>query len=250
LDAHVEPNVSAYRRNPRKLLARLGYLERLILIYSSKHSRTFMASDIVVMYGLKNLNGNANKRVHDAIKRLLRRGFIKKVDRGTYQLILDITPDLLGEHKENLCSHRPLPVDGSVGNCVGKHCFMDGLNTVRIHVVGVGGYLDLYYELLIINHFSRIAVREVESYLVRLGVSRKAIREFRKNVFCYVPSRVVVGGHGRYKCRGKHLMPFFMGFLYEYGVDIVANMPLPKMFIKVYTDNLDYPINPMLKSSS
>jgi hypothetical protein len=232
LNAHLKPNVSAYLQNPRKKLVRIGYLERLVLIYSSKHSRTFMASDIVVMYGLKNLNGNANRRVHDAIKRLLRRGLLKKVDRGIYQLILDITPDLLGEPKENLPPCRSPPANS--------------LNTVRLHALGVGGYWDLYYDLLIVYHFSWMAIKGVELHLRRLGVSEKAIREFGRSVFSYVPCRIVVGGHGRYKCRSRHLLPFFMGFSYEHGVDIVVDTPLPKMFVKIYTDSLDYPVHACL----
>lgn len=66
-----------------------------MLCYASTKAWYFTASDVVVYYHLKQCNGNANKRVHDAIQRLVKRGFLKKIDRGVYELAVDISPDLL-----------------------------------------------------------------------------------------------------------------------------------------------------------
>jgi len=78
----------------RKPAVRLGRLQRLGLLYASKCQK-FTASAIVVAYSLKLRYAHANKRVHDAIQKLVKRGFLRKIDRGIYERVVDVSPDML-----------------------------------------------------------------------------------------------------------------------------------------------------------
>jgi len=233
---------------------RLGELERLVLLYASTVAWSFTPSDIVAEYSLKRHYAHANKRVYDAIQRLVKRGFLRKIGRGVYELADDVPPDLLKkaegmesmknsmrrahasprEDKENL-SPRALVAWPSSRPRGGAR------RTVRIHMRGVEGYLELYERLLMVSYFIDIAIKRLESYLVkRLKVSKRRIKELRRHRYLYIDSMVVIGAHGKYKCKSKPLISACRGFAYEWGVDIVTDFELPKVFVKVYTDAIAY----------
>ncbi|GEM_PF-6670074 len=124
------------RQKQRKPAVRLGRLQRLVLLYASKCKR-FTASDVVTAYSLKLRCAHANKRVHDAIQKLVKRGFLRKVDRGVYELVVDVSPDMLkvedvessmGEVKENLPPRSSLDRRSSLG-----------LSAESVEVEGLGG---------------------------------------------------------------------------------------------------------------
>jgi len=77
-------------------LARLGRLERLTLscIQEMKDEYQFRIADVVTClerhYGLPNPNNRLNKRVFDAVNRLVDRGIVVKVGRGIYALREDL----------------------------------------------------------------------------------------------------------------------------------------------------------------
>jgi|MonGeyMetagenome_1017769.scaffolds.fasta_scaffold803537_1 hypothetical protein len=55
----------------------------MILLYAATQARRFTVSDVVVYYGLKQrYGGDASNRVFDAVQRLVRRGYLRKADRG------------------------------------------------------------------------------------------------------------------------------------------------------------------------
>jgi hypothetical protein len=81
----------------------------------------------------------------------------------------------------------------------------------------------------------------VERYLVeRLGVSKYQLRRLRRlGRGCHAAVKyVVVGAHGRYRCKSKPLVPAAGGHFYELGADIYVSRELGKVFAKVYTDRL------------
>ena len=236
-------NILNGNKNPRKAPAKVGELERLVLLYASTVASRFTISDIVVAYNLKQYypNGTANKRVYDSVQRLVRRGFIRKVDRGIYELAVDISPDLLkdsdlGKPKENL---------GGTPTALHRENkpYSTKRNVLRIHFRGVGGYLELYSNLQLLRCYIDIAVRRLEEYLIKLGVSKYQIRKLRRLRYMCVEEGVVIGAHGRYKCRSKPLVPASGGFFYELGVDIFTS-GLGKVFAKIYTDILPNPSLP------
>jgi len=53
LGSGVVGNIPNANQNPRKPPARVGELERLVLLYASTVARRFTISDIVVAYNLK-----------------------------------------------------------------------------------------------------------------------------------------------------------------------------------------------------
>jgi hypothetical protein len=76
-------------------LARLGRLERLTLscIQELNLGYQFRIADVVTCLerrGLPNPNNRLNKRIHDAVRRLRRRGIVVKVGRGIYALRSDL----------------------------------------------------------------------------------------------------------------------------------------------------------------
>jgi hypothetical protein len=241
LGSAVVGNIPNANRNPRKAPVRLGELERLVLLYATV-ARRFSISDIVVAYNLKHYypNGTANRRVYDSVQRLVRRGYIRKIDRGIYELAVDISPDLLkdsdlrAEPKENLGGTPTLYRESKPSSTK--------RNVLRIHFRGVNGYLELYRNLQLLRCYLDIAVRRLEEYLIKLGVSKYQLRRLRKYRYMCVEEGVVVGAHGKYKCRSKPLVPVAGGFFYEVGVDIFTS-GLGKVFAKIYTDTLpSYPL--------
>jgi hypothetical protein len=208
-------------------------------------ARRFTISDIVVTYNLKQFyNGTANRRVYDSVQRLIRRGYIRKIDRGIYELSVDISPDLLKdslgvEVKENLGGAPAFLL-----NRESKPSSSRRNNVLRIHFRGVSGYLELYKKLQLLRCFIDMASRRLESYLIGLGVSKYEIRRLRRYRYMCVADGVVIGGHGGYKCRSKPLVPASGGFFYELGIDIYVAGGLDKMFAKVYTDVLPSPFSP------
>jgi len=226
--------------NTRKQLARLGNNEKLVLFYALRYSKRFTISDIATQFGLK------NKRIWDVVQRLIARGFIRKIDRGIYELSRDIdisflslnNVDLLSD-KENLSASSS---NVSYGRGVGG---VEGV--VRIHGNGKN-VLEYFRRLYFSYKLLRCVVKRLEVTLVRLGYSKSFIRNVEREInrvvdlICY--SDGVVGCHGRYGHRrfsGLKPLSLCGGHYYEYGVDIdVSGLVgdvldvVGKPFIKIY----------------
>jgi hypothetical protein len=112
---------------------------------------------------------------------------------------------------------------------------------LRIHFRGVDSYSELLRVMYEVGCYLDVATRAVERYLVeRLGVSKYQLRRLRRlGRGCHsTVEYVVVGAHGRYRCKSRPLVPAAGGHFYELGVDIYVSRELGKIFGKVYTDRL------------
>jgi len=52
-----------------------------------------------------------------------------------------------------------------------------------------------------------IAIRILEAYLISLGVPKYLIRGLRRLRYLCTYSQAIIGGHGKYKCKSKPLIP-------------------------------------------
>jgi hypothetical protein len=160
------------------------------LLYAATQARRFTVSDVVVYYGLRRrYDRDASKRVFDAVQRLVRRGYLRKTDRGWYELAVDLTPKDLDPYEEVLKENHPRISDTSGG----------GYDVFRIHFRGVDNYSELLKILYEVKCHFVVATRAVERYLVeRLGVSKYQLRRLRRSGRgCHATVEyVVVGAHG------------------------------------------------------
>jgi len=121
---------SCYKQNKhspngetRKLV--VGELERNIIEYAVTQGRRFQgrrfSAALVVTYYHKSAEGKERlrllKRYHDAIKRLERRGLVKKVGRGIYELAKDL--GLSESPRKGWGPQQRSPDPRSVGGSVG-----------------------------------------------------------------------------------------------------------------------------------
>ena len=227
---------------PRNGPGNFGTLQKLILYYSISVAETFTPGDIVAYY---NLSKNYHRRVHDAIQRLVRRGILRKIRRGWYQLDPEI--EISTKDLEKLTDHKENKFRGS--SLCGKGFLSRGV--VRVHSVGASGVADVFFQVV----FVRGVLGGVEEFLRRrlrsAGFSRRllsrveadarrlAVDVIRKGVF-------ILGAHGKYGGgRQKALLPIPIAErvgMREVGVDIdlPEDVRLPKMHLKYYTDHSPY----------
>ncbi|MEM2569236.1 MAG: hypothetical protein QXT67_04780 [Candidatus Bathyarchaeia archaeon] len=221
--------VSLPRARKLALLSNIRDVQRLVLSYASNFN-VFCAADVVIYFGLKNKYGDdANKRVHDAIKRLERRGVVERVSWGLYRLKVGLSVEDLSSRTRKLYGGVGFGFGG--GGCGG---------VFRVHVRpcwgGLGGF---FVRLLVAGVFVGWALRFVEGELVRV-YGRRFVRRLRRFVRRNVVVRGgVLGCHGRYGRRGECLLPvgyLDSGYVSEVGVDLLAGLPreLEKMFVKMY----------------
>lgn len=216
----------------------LGYLQVLVLEYALGVADTFSPSEVVVYVREKYGLVLDRRRVYDAVKRLVRRGYLVKVRRGVYRLSPRI--DLC------LCDLEELVTSSMCSGGGQGHRLSGGL--VRVHCVGCGGVLGFYRVVLFGWCLLGFVVRGVEEYLRELGFGRGYLVRVRRGVWGLV--RRVVGGvgvfgvhgfYGRGGFRASPLVPVssacgLRGGL-EIGVDYVvdSSVSLPKMHLKIYT---------------
>jgi hypothetical protein len=227
-------NKAIYNKDTRKLVARLGNNEQLVLRYAVLVSRRFTISDIVTYFS--NLK---HRRIWDTVQRLIKRGFVRKVDRGIYELAKDIDESVFAKDLDNTRTHKENLQfgDGGGGGVVG---------VVRVHGNG-RNVLDYYRRVYFAYRLLSCVVRRLEFTLLSLGFGRSFLVRVRRGIsgvvsgFCFNDG--VVGCHGRYKKRFKGLKPLSLctdAFYYEYGVDIgvdassVIEAVGGKPFVKIY----------------
>jgi len=238
-----EGNKHGYNKCARKVpgASVFGSNERLVLSYAIM-SRRFTVSDVVVYF--RSLGRVlSNRRIWDSVQRLVRRGFLRKVARGLYELAKDIDVSVLGlADKENLC------------HCVGcgwgfSSSSRVGGGVVRVHGNG-RGVVDYFRRVYFAFKLLGCVVRRLEATLRGLGLSRSYIRRVKSeissvvDVICYADG--VVGCHGRYgagrRFSGLKPLSLCVGHYYEYGVDIdvgelasaVVDVVGGKPFVKIY----------------
>jgi DNA-binding PadR family transcriptional regulator len=165
---------------------RFGYLEYLVLEFSSKHHLIQAAQ---VREYLKNEHGfEADlRRIHDSLQRLVRKGIVEKIGRGVYRLT-DYGKKLLNTllakktHKE---SEFKAAADGVV--------YADGdggFGRYRFHALNARSLEDLVRQLYAMYRAVGCALRYLKQVL---GKSRfyRIVRDVRVECIDYF-----VGGHG------------------------------------------------------
>jgi GTP1/Obg family GTP-binding protein len=222
-----------------------------VLEYAIKCAERFTPSDVVVYarkeYGLE----SDNRRVHDALQRLLKRGpLIKKIDPGWYELV---NRNLTLKDLETVCSRAKQRLLARAKQAEGKEDVWKPRKrvidpVVRFHFSSgsAGSVVDLHSKLAFIHAASGEALKCVErkyrgvlsAYLIRKN--RRVARELAGRVV-----DCVVGAHSRYGGgRGKELKPLIVleGRRFrEIGVDLVLGVTeAPKLYAKIYTDENPY----------
>jgi len=236
-------------------LARLGAWEKATLscIQELGLEYQFRIADVVRCLerrGLPNPNNRLNKRVFDAVNRLVSRGIVVKgEDRGVYALRRDLArlsverflvfPSVdslvsrLGSKLKGFIKQKPSEGTENLGG--GAGVFGVGLGSVRgwgvVRVHGVsppGGFVGFYIVVsLLYRGFLSFVYNYVRGFLVSLyGVSYvREIDSLAGRLFDYVVSgaRVVLGCHGHYNDSPgdfSPLSPDCQVHNYEYGVDL------------------------------
>ena len=167
---------------------RFGYLEYLVLEFSSKHSliqaaqvREYIRQEHGVIYDLR--------RIHDSLQRLLRKGIIEKASRGIYKLTeygKKLLNTLLAKKAHKETEFKAAASDGRVyANGGGV-----GFTRARFHAVGARSLEDLVRQLYALyraigcalDHLKRVLGRNRFYRIVR-GVRVECVDFF-------------VGGHG------------------------------------------------------
>ena len=231
----------------RKLPLRVGPLELLILIYATQEAPRFTPSDIVVWAREHHGIALDNRRVHDAIKRLVERGILRPVEkngeriRGLYILAKDISLPIetISNALEAISYIYP------VSRKTTRIC--DGGCVVRVHAA-----VKDVYEFVRSVAYSYAVLRFVWGCIWSdpgvLGLSKSFVRsvwrEARSFVASLNASSAVIGCHGRYGRGGESkfdsLAPLYMcndARYYEIGCDI----PIPRAFdfsLRVYVEKV------------
>ena len=256
---------------------RIGPVQYLVLEYALKVARTFMPSD-VLSYALERYGLELDRRrVHDAVKRLVERGYLLKLKRGWYRLseVADITPSDLRAVKDShskvwrvlasrvdqvdrvdhglACRGLALGLDGLVGPALGRR-FVEG-PVLRLHSCGCRSLEGLYFELYFLRCALDRALRSLEPFLRRSGFSKRRLARLKRvaRLLAQYLRVGLVGAHSRFNGgESRALLPLryvdFMRFR-ELGVDLLSDVPLPKMHLKVYVAPSPYG-SPLLGRSS
>lgn len=231
---------------------RIGPVQYLVLEYALKVARTFMPSDVlsyaVEKYGLE----LDRRRVHDAVKRLVERGYLFKLRRGWYRLSesADITPSdlravkdshskvwrVLASRVDHRLACRGLAL-GLGGPALGRS--VEG-PVLRLHSCGCRSLERLYFELCFLRSALDRALKSLEPFLRRSGFSKRGLSRLRREARLLAQYLRVglVGAHSRFNGgESRGLLPLrysrFLRFR-ELGVDLLSDVPLPKMHLKVY----------------
>jgi hypothetical protein len=211
-----------------------GYLQILILKYALNNSETFCLSDVAVYY---RLDSKKCKCLHDAAKRLTRRGILRKIRHGLYKLEkFRLTPmDLnivLSKVTENeLCG-----------------CF--GGFIVRAHVSSCPSLLKLYwiveFAYRLLGNIRMALRKKFRDEGVPAGVVLSIARGARGLAGLVGRGLHLVGVHGRFGYgRHKPLISLDVAgerYFKELGVDVIPpeGVQLPKFHLKIYTTENPY----------
>jgi hypothetical protein len=223
-----------------------------VLEYAIKCAERFTPSDVVVYarkeYGLE-IN---NRRVHDAIQRLLKRGpLIKKIGPGWYELV---DRNLTLKDLETVCSRAKQRLLARITEQPrGKESAWGPSERVRDPVIrlhffprsarSLGG---LYYCLAVVHYASGRALKCVEAEMRGRGYSVHVIRSIRRRAR-ELADRVRccrVGAHPQRGGKGELLpLVLFEGVkaYKEIGVDLILDAEeAPRVSGKVYIGKNPY----------
>jgi hypothetical protein len=222
-----------------------------VLEYSIRYAERFPPSDVVVYakreYGLE----IDNRRVYDAIQRLLKRELLVKIDPGWYELV---DRNLTLKDLETVCSRAKQRLLARATKQAGSKESEWGPRervrnpVIRLHFFprSAGSLGDLYYCLAVVHYASGRALKYVEAELRRRGYSARAIRSIRRRAR-ELANRVRDCRVGAHPQRGgeRELLPLvlFEGVkaYKEIGVDLILDAEeAPKVSGKVYIGKNPY----------
>jgi len=242
---------------------RLGRVQLAVLacVGLSGGEYGFMIADVVkclrkhrLLPGRKYLNNhdyNANRRVHDALKRLELRGLVRRVGHGLYAIVPRWLPFVAS------LPHTLPHAKGRVrqGNAPGRGVGdvgvvdVDRRKILRFHVRGCGDVVGCHRVLVeLVKEVGPCVLRAFEEGMVRLGYSRRFIRKNRGEVLkrgCG-PGVFFIGAHGRPGSGGREFSPLVnirkLDGLYfnEVGVDILISSDYHQEMTRVLgTDHIE-----------
>jgi len=252
-------------RNPKcdKLLdGRIGRVEYLVLEYAVTQAESFMPS-MVANYVRERYKLNLDpRRVHDAIKRLVRRNVLLKIDRGWYMLNPEINVSekdlkriahkaknkLRDREVDSLNQHRNDKEDGW-----GPHEFVrDPIVRVHASYSGPVDLLYLFFICIMILKIMEYIVKYLYNFLRRRGYSVRILREVKREAVRYVENvnDCIIGGHSLYGGgESKTLIPvqkLEKAVYRELGVDLILGVDrAPKIHVKIYTTKNPYKHQPL-----
>jgi len=230
------------------VLARLGRLERLTLscIQELNLGHQFRIADVVTClerHGLPNPGNYLNKRIHDAVRRLRRRGIVVKKGRGIYALGRDLARLSVGgfplvkksarEYMVGVENFANTFVRNYVGEVVGKvvedtvfspsedkenlwgrvgvlgggltkvQYDGGGFGVVRVHVVGAGDWVGYYVSVSFVSRVLSFVSGYVREKLVSL-YGVSFVRELDSFVGKLVSDYVVSSARVVMGCHGRY----------------------------------------------
>jgi hypothetical protein len=250
--------------NPRTRLSRLGPVESLVLEYALRVAEAFTPSDVAVYAAGKYSVRLDRRRVHDAVQRLVKRGVLVRAKRGWYRLSesVDMPPGELEAKRSREVVVEYSRSDRKDGEW-GPMGFVRvlGVGVVGCGVVRVHGFacdlVSLCFQVAYSYYVLGLVLRGLESRLRGLGYSGcfvKRVRGVARRLALSVAGcEAVVGGHGRYGCESRQLVPLSYSEqvkMREIGVDILAHRELPKIHVKIYTTSSPYATVPLTTWSS
>jgi hypothetical protein len=233
-------------------LSHIGPLECLVLEYAIRYAERFPPSDVVVYarkeYGLE----IDNRRVYDAIQRLLKRELLVKIDPGWYKLVdrnltLKDLETVCYRAKQRLLARATKQAGGKESEWGPRERVRNPVIRLHFFPRSARSLGDLYYCLAVVYYASGRALKYLEAELRGRGYSARAVRSLRRCARGLV-DRVkgyVVGAHPQRGCRRRELVPLtlFEGVRAhrELGVDLILGAEsAPKISGKVYIGESPY----------
>ncbi len=243
-----------------KLLdGRIGHVEYPILEYAVTQAESFTPRMIVnyvwKKYGLK----LDSRRVYDAIKRLVKRNILLKIDRGWYTLnpelnlsqkdleriALKVKSKLVPENAEVNSSDQCRNVKENGWGP--REWVRDPVARVHVSCSGPVDLLYLYFVLVMALEILKLVIGCLYNYLRQLGYSIRKLRKVKQEAKGYVENVVgcVIGGRSLYGGgESKALIPvqkLEKATYRELGVDLILGVDrAPKIHVKIYTTGNPY----------
>ncbi len=198
----------------------------------------------------------ANRRVHDALKRLERRGVVKHIGHGLYAIELEWLPFVAS--LPHTLPHSP--GHARHGNAGGRGVGdvgvvdVDRRKILRFHIRGCGDVVGCHRVLVeLVKEVGPCVLRAFEEGMVRLGYSRRFIRKNRSEVRGLKrgcgPGVFFIGAHGRPGSggRGREFSPLVnirkLDGLYfnEVGVDALIPLGFQEEMLSILgTDHVEF----------
>ncbi|NAZ12713.1 MAG: hypothetical protein GU359_00990 [Desulfurococcales archaeon] len=227
-----------------------GYLQLLILYYALHVADKFTPGEIIPYFGLD--KQRYQRRIHDALTRLVKRGIVKKIKRGFYELNQHV--DLSLKDLESLIekvAEKEFKKGRKIFSNIVSRWIYDGV--MRIHSIGAESFLELFFQIALVKEILPLVVEGLRGHLRKAGFSKRFLSGIESTAKRLAVSMskgdFIIGGHGLYGGgTQKALIPVShverMVSLREIGIDVIVpkGITLPKMHLKIYTSASPYEV--------